>query len=80
MCFFIFIEKSITVDDRNTRFEEAILKELEQTRLSQQPQNIKPDKIECFTKYVETCLREMNPDISKRVMKKILVLILEEDK
>lgn len=54
----------------NTRFEDAILKELQQTK--PRNENLKSDKIESSVKYLEACLRSMALDASKRIMKKNL--------
>ncbi|XP_067214175.1 uncharacterized protein [Linepithema humile] len=67
-------KKSKTTENMDTRLEEVILKELQQTN-----EHVKLDKIESFVKYIEACLRSMTADISKRVMKKIATLLFEED-
>jgi len=55
------------------------LKELELTRCTKEQCQPKSDKIENFVKYIETCLREMTSEVSKRVMKRILMMLLDED-
>lgn len=60
----------------NNTFEEIILKELQEIK----PKNdVKSDKIESFTKYVEASLRSMTLDASRRVMQKISTLLFEEE-
>ncbi|XP_011136483.1 uncharacterized protein LOC105181426 [Harpegnathos saltator] len=75
------IKKSKT-EYADIRIEEAILKELQQTRNEPVPRNepthIKPDKIESFTKYLEACLRNMMPDDSKRIIMKISKILFED--
>lgn len=68
--FFLFTGKP-TDENITSPFEEAILRELVQTKPTKEL-HMKSDKIESFTKYMETCLREMASDVSKRVMNKIL--------
>jgi len=53
------------------------LKELELARYIKEQYQPKSDKIENFVKYIETYLREMTSEISKRVMKRILMMLLE---
>lgn len=74
----MFTEKSKTVENIDTRLEEAILTELKQTRPTNEV-NMKMDKIESFTKYIDACLRGMPSDLSKRIINKMLQLIVEED-
>jgi len=77
--FFFSTEKARTVEKRDvSSCEEAILRELERTKLTNQS-HAKPDKIESFIKYIEACLRSMTADDSKRITNQILKLIVEAD-
>jgi len=79
--FFIFFfhRKSKNIEKRDvSSCEEAILRELERTKLTNQS-HARPDKIESFTKYIEACLRSMTADDSKRITNQILKLIVEAD-
>jgi len=63
----------------NSCLEEALLRELKETRPTKEQYQSKPDKIESFVKYIEACLRGMTAEVSKLVMKQILNLLLEQD-
>lgn len=65
-------------DENYSYCEEAILRELERTKPTNQS-HAKPDKIESFTKYLESCLRSITADDSKRIINQILKLIAEAD-
>lgn len=78
LTYFVKIPEKSKSENADTRIEEAILKELQQTRPTNEPAHVKPDKIGSFSKYLEACLRGMIPEVSKRIISKISHILLED--